>query len=736
MIAVGRVGGLAVALGVGVAVLCGQGTASADSRGADSPATGSAHDGSTSAAHRGGSAGPKRPVSVANQASVIATNNASVAPASPVRRPQAPGDALLALGLVTARRETAGNPITIDPRLTIVDGIVKGDVGASDATGAALSYTLVGHPSAGGKLSMESALPAGEFSYLPDRSALTAGVNEQFTILVSQNTAFDKFVANLPVVGGFGAHAIVVLHQTPILGDLLAPIIGYSRIATFDSDQVLPAAGPVAFTYMMPSFDGTRISVNWFPASNLPPTGLATTVLYGPGLSSPGETDPYVVNGEGHPHPGIKELRDGGYNVVTWDPRGVGVSGGILQLDNPFYEGRDVSSMISWVAQQPNSVIDDTAAKDPRVGMIGRSYGAGIQPVAAGIDDRIDAIVPESGWNSLNDSLYPSGAFRTVAGLVLAGFLVSAGARINSQIYFGLAAGVLFGYLPNSAQAVLASSGPTALVSRILAPTLFVQGTFDVMFPLQEVVNSASQMAPGVPVHMIWYCGGHGVCMDKDTTGTRPLDATMTWLKTYVKREPTVAGPVFEYVDQRGVWYQSGALPSDAAFYGAAYHAVTGASGGVLGIVPVLGGSGPELKANPVFYGLGMASKADNAINVAVPTQSGDQYVGAPTVSFDYAGVGTNRFVYAQLVDKATGKVLGTQVTPVPVRMDGQKRTVTINLEDIVYTAEDADTDNLTLQITSSATTFENFTAFGMIDISNISLTLPTPKTITPELVA
>ncbi len=153
-----------------------------------------------------------------------------------------------------------------------------------------------------------------------------------------------------------------------------------------------------------------------------------------------------------------------------------------------------------------------------------------------------------------------------------------------------------------------------------------------------------------------------------------------------------------------------------------------------MGIVPIIGGSGPAPQA-AIPYSLGLASKASNAINVAVPTQLGTTYLGAPTVSFDYQGLGTSRFVYAQLVDNKTGLVVGNLVTPVAVTMDGRTHTATINMENIVYTAADAG-DDLTLQITSSATAYERFTAFGVINISNINLTLPTadPTKFTPPV--
>jgi ABC-2 type transport system ATP-binding protein len=105
---------------------------------------------------------------------------------------------------------------------------------------------------------------------------------------------------------------------------------------------------------------------------------------------------------------------------------------------------------------------------------------------------------------------------------------------------------------------------------------------------------------------------------------------------------------------------------------------------------------------------------------VTVPADS--QVVGAPELSFTYQGLGTSRTVYAQLIDETTGKVLQNLVTPIPVVLDGRERTVSIPLANIAYTSTG---DSLRLQITSSATNFENFTSYGLVNISDVTLDLP-----------
>ena len=109
-------------------------------------------------------------------------------------------------------------------------------------------------------------------------------------------------------------------------------------------------------------------------------------------------------------------------------------------------------------------------------------------------------------------------------------------------------------------------------------------------------------------------------------------------------------------------------------------------------------------------------------MTVDVPT--GDQIAGAPTVSFNYSGVGTSRFLFGQVVDPSTGLVLGTLVTPIPVTLNGKTQTASISLADVAWTSTPTD-DQLEVQLTTSASAFWNFTSFGSINITNESVSLP-----------
>ena len=151
------------------------------------------------------------------------------------------------------------------------------------------------------------------------------------------------------------------------------------------------------------SFDGTKIRAHWFPVAGASPTHPAPTVLMGPGWGESGDTD---QTGTGQALLGgidISALHQAGYNVLTWDPRGFGDSTGLAEVDSPAFEAKDVSRLIDWVATRPGVELD--APGDPRMGMVGGSYGGGIQWVTAAQDCRIDAIVPIISWHALGTSL-------------------------------------------------------------------------------------------------------------------------------------------------------------------------------------------------------------------------------------------------------------------------------------------------------------------------------------------
>jgi ABC-2 type transport system ATP-binding protein len=57
--------------------------------------------------------------------------------------------------------------------------------------------------------------------------------------------------------------------------------------------------------------------------------------------------------------------------------------------------------------------------------------------------------------------------------------------------------------------------------------------------------------------------------------------------------------------------------------------------------------------------------------------------VGEPRLRLTYSGTGTATHVFAQIVDEQRDVVLGNQVTPLPLALDGAAHTVTRRLEGV-----------------------------------------------------
>src|SRR3954447_4911160 len=239
--------------------------------------------------------------------------------------------------------------------------------------------------------------------------------------------------------------------------------------------STLPAAPAAsARDATVTSFDGTQIAVHFFPAAGLAAGAKAPTVMFGPGWGSGGETNDESATDTGTGIVGVGLLRHAGYNVVTWDPRGFGSSGGTVEVDSPAFEGRDAQALIDFVARQPEAQLD--APGDPRLGMSGGSYGGGIQLVTAALDRRVDAIVPDIAWRSLVTSLYKQQTVKSGWSSILFG-LGNEGShgRLDPLLTRAFTDGAATGTLSQDEVGYFSSRGPGDLVSRIHVPTLLMQ---------------------------------------------------------------------------------------------------------------------------------------------------------------------------------------------------------------------------------------------------------------------
>ena len=489
--------------------------------------------------------------------------------------------------------------------------------------------------------------------------------------------------------------------------------------------SALRAADPVQRATEVVSFDGTRLAVNFMPAAGLKAGRRAPTVLFGPGYSQPGWTDAEMATDESTGEAGTGDLRRAGYNVVTWDPRGFGSSTGRSEFDDPAYEGRDVQAIIDYVAKQPEVALDRPG--DPRLGMVGGSYGGNIQLVVAALDRRVDVITPTATWHDLADIFYQDGAYRSALAAIICSFGLGNGTTGNGvngetrppgsdptsvapEFIRFCTEGQATGTVSAEALEYMKTRGAHALLDRVKVPTLLMQGTSDATTPLQEAVRNHEALADnGIPLKMLWYCGGHEAC--NLTRGpARVKDVLLNWLARYLDgRQDVSTGAGFEYVDQDGV------LRGGSRFPLARRGTVRASGSGTLALHPGERAGG----------GLYSVAPSSGGLHLPLPATRGT-ITGTPVLTMSYTGTSstvTATHVYAQVVDLDRNTVVGQLAAPIPVTLDGQKRTVTRTLQPLGYTLTPA--TRLEVQLISSSGAYGVPQAVGALEVHAVDVGFP-----------
>jgi ABC-2 type transport system ATP-binding protein len=242
-----------------------------------------------------------------------------------------------------------------------------------------------------------------------------------------------------------------------------------------------------------------------------------------------------------------------GYVVLSYSGLGFGGSGCKIELDDPDWDGKAGSQLISFLGgskaatdgTRVDYVIHDATAHDgkhyrddPRVGMIGGSYGGEIQFAVAGVDPRLDAIVPQITWNDLafsltpNDTSLANGVTYTTPGVpksewpseffalgtadgveqVAQGDPSHLGTcpNFDPQVCPSELTSASVGYPDAPTLALLRHASVSTYMDRIRIPTLLAQGQTDSLFVLQEAAATYQALrARNVPVKMLWRSSGH-----------------------------------------------------------------------------------------------------------------------------------------------------------------------------------------------------------------------------------
>ena len=284
-----------------------------------------------------------------------------------------------------------------------------------------------------------------------------------------------------------------------------------------------------------------------------------------------------------------------GYVGLVYSGLGFGSSGCLISLDDPRIDGAAASRLVDFLAGT-RAADDGTKADfvtqdgkdDPRVGMIGGSYGGAVQLATAAVDHRVDALVPMITWNNLAYSLDPNnaagagpvpGAFKwqwtngfyligesqpitlpnldpsRINSLTCLHFVSDACATIrtlNSGTYPAERTRQLLDYAH--------SVSPVSYLRGVRTPTLLVQGQTDSLFNLNEATATYKTLkAQGTTTKMIWQSWGHSGGRTDPASGELNLSQgnletsyvgkrILAWFDRYLHHDKKVrTGPAFAY---------------------------------------------------------------------------------------------------------------------------------------------------------------------------------------------
>ncbi|GIF09484.1 alpha/beta fold hydrolase [Actinoplanes siamensis] len=409
-----------------------------------------------------------------------------------------------------------------------------------------------------------------------------------------------------------------------------------------------------------------------------------------------------------------------GYAVLTWTAQGFGRSTGQIHLDSPDYEVKDAQRLLDWLARRPE-VRTDTAG-DPRVGVVGGSYGGALALLLAGQDQRVDAIVPSITWNDLGRAFLPQSAATDATGVFKkgwAGVFFGSSSGGDDPACGRFAADVCRAYLSmatsgtpdQAALDLLRKSSPATVLDRIKAPTLLVQGAVDTLFPLSEAdANAKGIAATGTPVKVAWFTGGHDGGAGPGSDQDRVKFLTAQWLDHYVKGDGAAPGDDFTWSRVAGFSAMDRDLVTNG-YSAPAYPGITGTGNARLTLTgsaqPIANPPNGNPAALSALPGLGSRLSSLLSGNVAsdipgqhatfatAPLTGSIEVAGAPALALRAASPTGEAVLFVKLYDVdpagaptlSAGLVAPVRLTGLPERI-GDARPVTVTLPAIVRRLE------------------------------------------------
>ncbi|KND45583.1 MULTISPECIES: alpha/beta fold hydrolase [Streptomyces] len=444
----------------------------------------------------------------------------------------------------------------------------------------------------------------------------------------------------------------------------------------------------------MDTAEGVRIDTSYFTSGG---DGRRPAVLLGHGFG--GSKNDVRKQAE--------TLARDGYAVLTWSARGFGDSTGKIGLNDPKGEVADVSKLIDWLAKRPEVQLDKKG--DPRLGVAGASYGGAISLLAAGYDDRVDAIAPAITYWNLADALFPNGVFKKL----WAGLFVNTGGgceKFEKQLCEMYQRVAESGQPDAQAVKLLQERSPEAVGDRIKVPTLLMQGQTDSLFPLGQADAAARAIkANGAPVDVDWISGGHD---GGDMETSRVQARTQAWFDRYLKGDKSAdTGSAFRVTRTLGAGSGDGEPrlagttddtypglegdPTKIALAGReqSFESPAGANPPAISALPGLGAGGGLAQLSSLGVGISLDFPGQFAAFQSKPVADDLQITGSPTATVHVKSTSEDAVLFAKVYDvgpDGRSQVLPSQLVE-PVRVRGAKagKDVTLTLPAVDHELDD-----------------------------------------------
>ena len=530
----------------------------------------------------------------------------------------------------------------------------------------------------------------------------------------------------------------------------------------------------------------TELSIDGTPEPGEGPVSLDVTVL----TTDPGTPRPAVVLAHGFG--GTKQdsletartLARSGYAVIVYTARGFGASGGRIHLDHPEFEGADAVKIIDLAAGRAEITKIDG---DPVIGFAGASYGGALALLAAGLDRRVDAIVPAFTWNRLTQALFPQhqvvgeassladvtpaegpGVFKQRwAALLFSGAGLRSGApagdpvcgRFTTELCTEYRSAAETGRPSTELIALLEESGPDPVLDAVSAPTLIIAGEDDTLFPLDQADANLRGLPAQTPARVAWVAGGHDAELSTDAI----VEEMTGWFDRYLKVDGSAADTSFSVLVPETFLVGEGEGRDPETLTGPAYpgrgadrtdqrlrlagdrQPVIAPPGGAPAAVTNLPGTGQALaRANGVAgYALGVLP-GQSALFTTAPLAEPLTLIGSSRVDLEIISTRSTATLFASLWDlgpeieqtqngrttTGPGSAVLPQLAVAPVQLTGltpgEPTPVTIALPAVAHQVPLDHRLQLVISSTDQAYAMPDESAVYQIDLSgDRSLALP-----------